>query len=207
MVAGVSDGGRIAWEARHRAAAEPESPSPFVVAALARLGVPAPAPRPRALDLACGRGRHALLLAGHGYHVDAIDHSLPALSALHARARALGLPVACLAADLTTWPLPAACYHLVVVVNYLERALLPAIGAAVAPGGALLVETFLRGQERHGHPSNPDYLLARGELERRLGDWEVLAAHEGPARRGRTPAVVAGILARRPHPGAPITPR
>jgi hypothetical protein len=52
----------------------------------------------------------------------------------------------------------------VVVTNYLWRPLLGALVAAVAPGGALIYETFARGNERFGHPRNPDFLLEPGEL-------------------------------------------
>ena len=37
-------------------------------------------------------------------------------------------------------------------------------GCSVAPGGALLYETFAAGNERFGKPSNPDFLLRPGEL-------------------------------------------
>lgn len=190
---------RRAWDARHRAAAQTETaeaPSPFVVQALDLLG--APLPDARALDVACGRGRHALLLAARGYRVEAVDCARSALVVLRERALVGGLAVAGIVADVTTWPLPAGRYELVVVVSFLERGLFPALRAAVAPGGALLMETFLSGQERHGHPTNPAYLLAPGELADTCRGWPILAAHEGETRRDGRPVVVAGILARRP---------
>jgi SAM-dependent methyltransferase len=39
----------------------------------------------RALDLGCGTGRHAVLLAGHFTHVDAIDLSLPMIEIARAK--------------------------------------------------------------------------------------------------------------------------
>jgi SAM-dependent methyltransferase len=192
---------RALWTDRHRAAAAAGEPSPFVARAIARLaslrGRPL-APPPRALDLVCGSGRHALLLARAGYHVEAVDFALPALATLTASARAAGLAVDCVAADVTTWPLPRERYALVVVVSFLERGLFPALRAAVAPGGALVMETFLRGQERHGRPTNPAYLLRPGELVEELQGWSVLDAHEGPTERGGRPLALAGILAQKP---------
>ena len=65
-------------------------------------------------------------------------------------------------------------FDLVVVSNYLWRPLLPAITAAVAPGGALLYETFAVGNERFGRPRNPDFLLRPGELlDAVRGEFEV----------------------------------
>jgi len=195
---------RARWTARHCSAQANEKPSPFVVRALVSLGAPhtaaVPSSPPRALDLACGRGRHALLLARSGYHVEAVDFALPALTSLAARARAAGLRVDCVAADATTWPVPRSRYALVVVVSFLERALFAALRDAVQPGGALVMETFLRGQEHAGHPKNPAYLLRPGELAQELSTWIILDAHEGCTERDGRPVMLAGIVARKPTP-------
>jgi len=106
-----------------------------------------------------------------------------------------------IAADLEAggpWPLAGQRFDLVVVTNYLHRPILPEIVGAVAPGGLLLYETFARGNERLGKPSNPDFLLHPGELATAVaGRLEVLAFEEvelGPPR----PAVVQRIAARAP---------
>ena len=198
---------RALWTERHRSAAGSDEPSPFVVRALARLGTPqtaagGPLSRlPRALDLACGRGRHALLLARSGYHVEAVDFALPAIASLAERARAAGLDVDCLAADATTWPVPRGRYALVVVVSFLERALFGALRNAVQPGGALVMETFLSGHERYGRPVNPAYLLRPGELAREMSGWTVLDAHEGRTERDGRLVMLTGILAQKPSSG------
>ena len=195
---------RSVWTRRHATAVEPARPSPFVVTCLDALTLQqaesdtlGPSRR-LALDLACGSGRHALLMAERGYRVEAVDYALPALVALRAEAAERTLAVHCLAADVTAWPLPHARYELVVVVNFLERGLFPALRDAIRPGGALLFETFLEGQERYGHPRNPAYLLRSGELARALSGWKILASHEGPTTRGREPVMLAGVLARKP---------
>ena len=73
-------------------------PSPFVLAWLdAALAAAALGP---ALDLACGRGRHALALAARGARTLALDRHAAGLAALAAEARVRGLPLACLRADL-----------------------------------------------------------------------------------------------------------
>lgn len=50
------------------------------------------------------------------------------------------------------------------MTNYLWRPLFPQIAAALGAGGVLIYETFMRGNERFGKPSNPDFLLAPHEL-------------------------------------------
>lgn len=111
------------------------------------------------LDLAAGGGRHARFFAGRGHPVVAVDRDISALT---------GIPgVEALAADLedgSPWPLAGRNFAGIVVTNYLHRPLFAALRASVAPGGALIYETFARGNERYGKPSNPDFLLADNEL-------------------------------------------
>ena len=113
------------------------------------------------LDLACGSGRHSRYLAGLGYRVLAVDRDERALEVLRGVAR-----VETLVADLESaaWPLPGRTFGGVVVANYLHRPLFADIVAALAPGGALIYETFAAGNERFGKPSNPAFLLRPGEL-------------------------------------------
>lgn len=185
------------WTERHRAATALPPPSPFVSESLSKLGGEA-ARRRRALDVACGRGRHAVLLAEHGYVVTAVDYAVPAVQTLRATAHARGLAVECLAADVTAWPLPRARYDLVVVVNFLERSLFAALRSAVVPGGSLLVETFVAdGGDTGGVPAA--FRLHSDELDRRFHDWEVVARHASTGLHDGRPTARAGILARRPR--------
>ena len=64
-----------------------------------------------------------------------------------------------------------------------------------APGGLLVLETFLRGQERFGHPRRPRHLLEPGELSRAFPGLELLELEESDAG---TPPVLARLAARRP---------
>ena len=123
------------------------------------------------LDLAAGRGRHALFFAERGHKVVAVDRDIGRLPA-HLRIEAL-------AADLedgSPWPLRDRRFGAVVVTNYLHRPLFPALLDALAPGGVLLYETFMEGNERFGRPSQPEFLLKDGELlELALGRLSVTA--------------------------------
>jgi SAM-dependent methyltransferase len=112
------------------------------------------------LDVAAGSGRHSKLFALLGHPVVAIDRDTAGLAGL-------GDGAEIIAADLEAggpWPLGGRRFAGVVVTNYLHRPLFASIIAAVAPGGALLYETFAVGNERFGKPSNPDFLLRPGEL-------------------------------------------
>lgn len=192
----MSDERRQTWSDRYRTDAPVAAPSVFVERALDLLG---PSETRRALDVACGRGRHALLLAARGYAVDAVDYAVPALVAVQRAARERGLDVRCLAADVGRWPLPRERYDLVVVVSFLDRALWPALRAAVVPGGALLVETFASDPIRESPSMNPAFLLAPGELDGVCGGWDIVARHAGTAAHHGATIARAGVLARRPR--------
>ena len=124
------------------------------------------------LDVACGSGRHARLLASHGHPVLAIDRDAGVLAQL-AGASIGGVstlqidleraPAAAPAAAFY-WPFEASRFAAIVVTNYLHRPLLPSLLASLAPGGMLIYETFAQGNARFGKPSNPAFLLAPGEL-------------------------------------------
>ena len=136
----------------------------------------------RMLDVACGRGRHALLFAAAGFTVDAVDRDGEALVALRSAAEALGLTVRTRQLDLEQLgvDLGTEAFDLIVVTNYLYRPLFPALLRALAPGGLLVYETFTVEQARlPDGPSNPDFLLEPGELRSLVAPLDVLREHEG----------------------------
>lgn len=146
------------------------SPSPWVLRFVDLIAPAAPV-----LDVACGRGRHARLLAARGHRVHAVDRDAQALSALADVA-------ACTVADIESgpWPYPGQRFGAVVVTNYLWRPLLPTLVDSVDTGGVLLYETFALGNETVGRPSNPDFLLRPGELlEAVHGRLRVVAYEDG----------------------------
>lgn len=116
------------------------------------------------LDLACGGGRHARLLAHLGHPVLAVDRDAQALQ------RAEGPGITTLQADLesglggASWPFEAGRFHGIVVTNYLHRPLFAGILESLAPQGVLIYETFGAGNAHFGKPSNPAFLLHPGEL-------------------------------------------
>jgi SAM-dependent methyltransferase len=145
-----------------------------------------------ALDLACGGGRHTRLFLARGHRVTSVDIDTGGVADLAGDPR-----VEIIAADLENapWPLMNRRFDGVVVTNYLWRALLPSIVASVAPGGALIYETFARGNERFGKPSNPNFLLADGELLRAVEGSLRVVAYECLEVSEPRPAVVQRIAA------------
>lgn len=185
---------RREWESRYRERREDalRPPSSFLVEHLHHL------PRGLGLDIASGDGRHALYLARHGWRVEAIDLAHAGLARLLAMARRDALPLQVVQADLENFRLPRQRYDLVVNVRYLQRSLFPALKASLRRGGAVVFETFIRDQQRLGHPKNPAFLLERGELAAQFDDFEVLACEEGRFDTESGPAFLARLLARRP---------
>jgi len=184
---------REAWESRYGERTDAvRPPSQFLVEHLDRL------PRGRALDLASGDGRHALYLARHGWTVDAIDFAYAGLARLQSVAGAERLRIQPVQADLAHWVLPRERYDVVVNIRYLQRDLFDALKTALRRGGVIVFETFIRDQQQFGHPKNPAFLLERGELADRFGDFEILSYDEGRCETESGPAFLARMLARRP---------
>lgn len=153
------------------------APSPWVVRWAGAL--PAGA---SVLDLACGSGRHLRWLAAQGLRVTGVDRDAAALAALEGVGELIVADI-----EHGPWPLTGRRFDAVVVTNYLWRPLLSAIVASVADGGRLIYETFAAGNESVGKPSNPDFLLRRGELlDAVRGELRVVAYEDGflpePAR-------------------------
>lgn len=126
------------------------------------------------LDLACGEGRHMAWFAARGHPVLGVDRSPEALQRASAHGKVLQH-------DLETGPWPFEGRHFpgVVVTNYLWRPRLAHLVQTVALGGALVYETFAQDNARVGRPSNPDFLLAPGELLRACAPLRVVAYEDG----------------------------
>eukprot|EP00930_Biecheleria_cincta_P017221 TRINITY_DN13754_c0_g1_i1.p1 TRINITY_DN13754_c0_g1~~TRINITY_DN13754_c0_g1_i1.p1 ORF type:complete len:514 (-),score=87.04 TRINITY_DN13754_c0_g1_i1:1527-3068(-) len=146
----------------------------------------------KVLDLACGRGRHSLLLLDQGYQVVAVDCDEAALAELKkkvpesARER---LQVVC--HNLQTsdmWPeqLIGRQFALVLVVNYVYRPLLCRLQELVEPGGLLIYEAWAQGNEAFACPKSAAVLAERSlrpnellSTAAPLSHWEVLGFSSG----------------------------
>jgi hypothetical protein len=94
-----------------------------------------------------------------------------------------------------SWPFHGHRFDAVVVTNYLWRPLLTALVDAVAADGVLIYETFALGNERHGRPSNPEFLLNPGELLEAVATRLVVVAYESGLAAGPPPRVVQRLCA------------
>jgi SAM-dependent methyltransferase len=173
------------------------SPSPFVVEWVVRVAreLGAERERRRALDVAMGRGRHALVLTRAGFRTFGVDVELDALVSARAAARSDGVAIHAWCADLTQHPLPAGRFDLVVVARYLQRNLFAALRDAVRPGGFVVYETFTTAQRAFNTgPRSADHLLEPGELR---GQFDVAGWTTAVYEETRQPEAVARIAARR----------
>ncbi len=147
----------------------------------------------RVLDVACGAGRHARFFAARGHSVDAVDRDPAAFADPPQGVTLIGADLE--TGDPAAWPFAGRQYAAVVVTNYLYRPLMPRLVEAVAPGGMLLYETFARGNERFGKPSNPDFLLQPGELLEVVRGRLKVVAYEDLYVETPKPAIVQRIAA------------
>lgn len=164
-------------------------PSPWITR-----WAPLVAPGAAVLDIAAGGGRHTSLFRSRGHPVTAVDRDTSRLTDV--------TDVEIITADLedgSPWPLPGRRFGAVVVTNYLHRPLWLALCGALEPGGILLYETFMVGQERFGKPRNPDHLLRDGELLDVARDQGLsVIAYEALMLSDPSPSMVQHIAARRP---------
>jgi len=170
-------------------------PSPFLEAMLPRLP-DASRGDCRVLDLAAGAGREAVFLAQRGYRVEAWDHDRGALDKARALAARHGVTLGTEVRDLERRDprLPVGEHDVVMVFRFLHRPLFPQIADAVALGGCVVYETYLRGQERFGRPKHPRFLLDPGELPGHFPGFTIEHYEESTPECG---PLLARLLARR----------
>jgi SAM-dependent methyltransferase len=200
----AADQRRLDWDERHKGGDfEGEGPNPTLVAGTSGL-------KPgTALELASGSGTNAVWLAQQGWRTTAVDWSPVGLANGKAKADAAGVAVDWQERDLFEWSPPAWTFDLVVLV-YLhlpvdERAPVYArAGAAVAPGGRLLIvgHDRLHGVEGQGGP-DPDRLFTANEIAAALqaSDPTLVVERAEVVRRVPTPGqgpIDALLVLRRP---------
>ena len=163
------------------------APSPWVVR-----WAPQIRPGGEVLDLACGAGRHARWLSRMGFEVAAVDRDTGPFLDPPANVKLLQADL-----EAAPWPYPGRRFDGIVVTNYLHRPLLPVLVESLLPGGILVYETFARGNERFGKPSNPAFLLQPGELLEAVRGRLAVVAYEDRVVDEPRPAAVQRLCARR----------
>lgn len=156
---------------------------------------------PLALDVGCGGGRDAVYLASQGWKVIAIDKEARVLQRAHQLAQSshIRLPIdwrAC--AVESEGCLPTEKQDLVLMVRYLNRALLAKVDQLIKPGGYLLVQTFVEGVERFGSPKNPNFILKKGELAKTFAAFDIIVDRIDVLKDGRPVASFIAQMRRIP---------
>tara|TARA_B100000242_G_scaffold279135_1_gene237394 strand:+ start:487 stop:1020 length:534 start_codon:yes stop_codon:yes gene_type:complete len=114
------------------------------------------------LDFASGNGRNCIPLSKKNIIVTAIDKDKEKLNKYE---NFNNINTICF--DLETnekWPLVREYYDVIIVINYLFRPKIKKLMDLLKKDGFLFYETFSVGNEKHGKPRNPDFLLKDKEL-------------------------------------------
>ncbi|MGQ0639282.1 MAG: class I SAM-dependent methyltransferase [Gemmatimonadaceae bacterium] len=168
---------RADWTARYaRKRAEESRPSRWVIE---RSGLFAA--ESWICDVAGGAGRHAAPLAARGHHVVLVDFvELAVRTAVRRSARTHGV-----VADVRALALRDGKFDGVVVTNFLDRDLIPALIALLKPGGQLLYETYttehaaLVAAGLASAPRSACFLLRASELRALVAPLRILDYREG----------------------------
>jgi len=138
----------------------PEGTAQEVAGVLALLD---PRPGARILDLACGQGRHAVILARLGYRVAGLDRSAALLRRAEEAARGVAGEVAWVLGDMRSLPFGQefdACLSLFTSFGYFQdeaenEEVLRQVYSVLRPGGALFLDLPNHGHQRqHPHPTS-----------------------------------------------------
>ena len=149
------------WNHRYRGGLTAPEPAQVLVENLHLLP-----PTGLALDLACGLGSNALLLAETGLQVHAWDLSEVAIQKLSAEVSLRSAPVQSLVRDAVRHPPAPDSYDVIVVSRFLERSVIPDLVRALRSGGLIYYQTFTRTAVSETGPGNPAYRLGDNELLR-----------------------------------------
>ena len=118
----------------------------------------------RALDLACGLGGNAMLLAQQGLHVDAWDIADVPVSALQDIALKRQLSIQAELRDVETHPPEPETFDVIVVSYFLQRDIVAEMIDAVKAGGLIYYQTFTRQRVSDRGPQRAEFRLADQEL-------------------------------------------
>jgi len=129
-----------------------------------------------ALDIACGAGRNAILLAEKGFDVTAVDNSKNGIEIAAQRAQEKGLKIDFRLADLEKdeFEIAENAYDLICDFYYLQRNLFPRLKKALKPEGIFIAAIHIYGKEEKPHR----FSLKTGELKEFFKDFEILHYHE-----------------------------
>lgn len=132
----------------------------------------------KALDVACGAGRISLLLAQAGFYVDAIDISHNGLSQARQQAEERGLDIKWIEHDLDEPYQFDVDYDVIIVMWYVDLALISRLCDCLAPGGYLICEEHLITDRPVTGPKNSNFRVATGKLRDAISALDILLYEE-----------------------------
>ena len=152
----------------------------------------------KALDLACGSGANAILLARYGLETTAWDLSDVIIAKLQSYVKEMDLMVYAEVRDIEARPPEPGSFDVIVVTHYLERGLAPVLVQALNPGGLLYYQTFIQDAAQSVGPRNPAFRLRPNELLNLFPTLRLLVYREegsvGDVSRGfRNDAMFVGL--------------
>ncbi len=166
---GMSERDRDKWNQRYEKERDNGHQAvPMLASWLPRL------PTGRALDVACGAGRNALLLAQAGYQVDAIDISDVGLDLGRKKAERQGLPINWIEQDLDQPYRFDSDYDLIIIMWYVNPGLITRLCDCLAPGGYLLCQEHLITDQVVTGPGSTKHRVAGGQLAELVYGVDVL---------------------------------
>ena len=165
------------WNERYRAATGEPNAAAVLKENLHLLPV-----RGLALDMACGLGANAILLAQQGLEVEAWDIADVAVATLQDIALKQQLAIQARVRDVEAQPPEAATFDVIVVSYFLDRDIIPALLLALKPDGLIYYQTFTRQRVSERGPQQAKYRLADQELLQLFSGLQVLFYRE----EGRT---------------------
>lgn len=150
-----------------------------------------------AVDVACGRGSNALLLAKHGLQTHAWDISREALMILNSAAVKESLDLVTEQRDVVLNPPAADTFDVIVVSRFLDRTIIDSLIKAIRYKGLIYYQTFIKDKRDDFGPNNPDYRLDTNELIRLFSALKIIYYREdgttGDIRKGfRNEAMLIG---------------
>ena len=147
--------------------------------------------------IATGRGRMATHRLGEEREVLIVGRALQILSE---RAAEKAVKVESVLADLEQHEffITENSYDLIVVCNYLQRDLFPAIRSGVRGDGLVIAIIAMVDDNPDVKPMNPVYLVRPGELRMEFGGWTFLHDQEGSVSSDCHRRKTAQLVAQRP---------
>jgi len=132
----------------------------------------------RALDLACGLGANAILLAQQGLKVDAWDIAAVPVAALQDIALKRQLSIQAEVRDVEAHTPEAETFDVIVVSYFLNRDIIPGLVEALKLGGLIYYQTFTRQRVSDRGPQRAEFRLVDQELLRLFSGLQVLFYRE-----------------------------